>query len=265
MNISGKSLLLTGATGGIGKAMAHRLAGEGARLILVSRNQYRLDNLLARLPGEGHTAVAADISSRDGRETVVAACQGQLDGLINNAGINSFGMLDSLSDDQLGQMFEINTMAPILLTRDLLPILSESGGTIVNVGSGFGSIGFPGYCAYSASKFALRGFTEALRRELADREVSVLYFAPRATDTEMNPPEVVELNKELGNTTDSPKRVADELLALLKKGKGSRAVGLPERFFARLNSLFPSLVDGALAKQLPIIRRQALMGSQNRT
>lgn len=262
MNINAKSLLLTGATGGIGTAMAHCLAGGGARLTLVSRNQYSLDNLLARLPGEGHIAVAADISRREGREAVVTSCQGQLDGLINNAGINSFGMLESLDDGQLDQIFEINALAPILLTRDLLPMLSESGGTIVNVGSGFGSIGFPGYCAYSASKFALRGFTEALRRELADTNVSVLYFAPRATDTAMNPPEVVALNKELGNTTDSPKRVADELLTLLKKGKGSRAIGLPERFFARLNAVFPSVVDGALAKQLPIIRRRALAGTE---
>ncbi|MBT5008142.1 MAG: SDR family oxidoreductase [Halieaceae bacterium] len=265
MNISGKSLLLTGATGGIGTAMAHRLAGEGARLILVSRNQHRLDNLLARLPGEGHTVVSADIGTAEGRQTIVSACQGQLDGLINNAGINSFGMLETLDERQLQQMFEINAMAPILLTRDLLYTLSKSAGFVVNVGSGFGSIGFPGYCAYSASKFALRGFTEALRRELADTAVSVLYFAPRATDTAMNPPEVVELNKELGNTTDSPKLVADELFALVKKGKGNRAIGLPERFFARLNALFPSLVDGALAKQLPTIRRRALAGTEQRT
>ena len=78
----------------------------------------------------------------------------------------------------------------------------------------------------------------------------------------MNPPEVVALNRELGNITDSPERVAGELLTLLKRGKGSLAVGLPERFFARLNALFPSLVDGALAKQLPTIRRRALVGNE---
>jgi short-subunit dehydrogenase len=262
MNVSGKSLVITGATGGIGAAMADRLAAAGARLLLVSRNRERLDALLVGLPGQGHTAVAADIGTREGRDAVVGACDGQLDGLVNNAGINRFGLLENLSDEQLQQMFNINTLAPMQLTRDLLPLLAESAGFVVNVGSGYGSIGFPGYCAYSASKFALRGFTEALRRELADTRVSILYFAPRATDTAMNPPEVVELNRELGNTTDSPERVAEELLALLKRGKGSRAVGLPERFFARLNALFPSLVDGALAKQLPTIRRRALVGTE---
>ena len=265
MNVGGKSLLLTGATGGIGAAIAARLAGEGARLILVSRNAYQLDDLRSTLAGAGHTTVAADISTRQGRETVVAACGGQLDGLINNAGINRFGMLENLADDQLQQMFDINTLAPIMLTRDLLPLLCDSAGFVVNVGSGYGSIGFPGYCAYSASKFALRGFTEALRRELADTPVRVLYFAPRATDTAMNPPEVVELNRELGNATDSPQRVAAELMTLLERGRGSRAVGIPERFFARLNALFPSLVDGALAKQLPAIRRRALVGTGQST
>ena len=262
MNLSGKSLLLTGATGGIGAAMADRLAGSGARLMLVSRNRKRLDALLGELPGRGHTAVAADIVTREGRDAVVRACRGQLDGLINNAGINHFGMLENLSDEQLQQIFSVNTLAPIQLTRDLLPQLSANAGFVVNVGSGYGSIGFPGYCAYSASKFALRGFTEALRRELSDTPVRVLYLAPRATDTSMNPPEVVALNRELGNITDSPERVAGELLTLLKRGKGSRAVGVPARFFARLNALFPSLVDGALAKQLPTIRRRALVGNE---
>ncbi len=262
MNIEGKSLLLTGATGGIGAAMAKRLAGAGARLLLVSRNPERLELLLESLPGKGHVVVAADISTHEGRKAVVDACQGRLDGVINNAGRNSFGMLDDLSDTDLEQLFNVNTLAPILLTRDLLPWLTASDGFIVNVGSGYGSIGFPGYCAYSASKFALRGFTEALRRELADTSVRVLYFAPRATDTPMNPPQVVALNRELGNTTDSPERVADELISLLKRGRGSRAVGFPERFFARLNSMFPSLVDTALAKQLPTIRRRALVRSE---
>ena len=265
MNIEGRRVLLTGATGGIGAAMAARLAGAGARLILVSRNRQRLDDAVAILPGEGHAALAVDITTAMGREEVVGTCQGQLDGLVNNAGVNSFGLIEQLSDAQLQQMFAINTLAPMQLTRDLLPLLSRSAGFVVNVGSGYGSIGFPGYCAYSASKFALRGFTESLRRELADTPVQVLYLAPRATDTAMNPPEVVALNRELGNTTDSPDRVADELMALLKRGRGSRAVGFPERFFARLNAVFPSLVDGALAKQLPAIRRRALVGGGQST
>ena len=229
--------------------------------MLVSRSAEKLKSLAAALPGDGHTVVAADIGSPEGRAQVVGACGDTLDGLINNAGVNCFGLLESLSDQQLQQMMDINTVAPIALTRDLLPLISKSDGLIVNVGSGFGSIGFPGYCAYSASKFALRGFTEALRRELADTSIRILYLAPRATRTAMNPPEVIAMNEELGNRVDTPEFVADELVALLSHGKGSRLIGRPERFFARLNALFPSLVDSALAKQIPTIKRKALEGT----
>ena len=116
---------------------------------------------------------------------------------------------------------------------------------------------FPGQCGYSASKFALRGFSQALRRELSDRNIRVAYLAPRATDTDMNVDAVVAMNKELGNRTDSPDIVARALIDLLNGSSGARFIGWPERFFIKLNSLFPSLVDSALGKQLPVIRRHA--------
>jgi short-subunit dehydrogenase len=259
MDIHGKTCLLTGATGGIGAAAARALAGAGAHLILVSRSADKLERLAAGLPGEGHRTVAADLASREGREAVLNACPDGIDVLINNAGLNHFGLLADQAEEQLRQMMEVNALAPMLLTQALLPQLRHDG-VIVNVGSGFGSIGFAGYCGYSASKFALRGFTEALRRELADSGVKVLYLAPRATATDMNPAEVVAMNEELGNATDSPERVAAELLTQLRKCQRSRYIGWPERFFVRLNGLFPSVVDHALARQLPVIRRRALAG-----
>jgi short-subunit dehydrogenase len=261
MDVKGKRIVLTGAAGGIGAACATRLAAGGARLLLVSRNARRLEGLSAGLPGEGHLAVAADLTSEAGRLAVVDACGGDIDVLINNAGINHFGLLETQSEAQLREMFEINALAPILLTRMLLPDLRQRPSAVVNVGSGFGSIGFAGYCGYSASKFALRGFTEALRREVADTRVEVLYLAPRATATDMNPQSVVALNLELGNAMDPPERVASELMTLLRKTGSARYIGWPERFFVKLNAIFPSLVDRALASQLPVIRKQALAAS----
>jgi len=258
MNLKEKRIVLTGAAGGIGTAFAHALAQEGAQLILVSRNQSKLEALQSELPGDGHTSVVADLGASEGRQSVVEACNEQVDILINNAGVNHFGLLQSQSEQQLREMFEVNTLVPILLTQALLPVLKRSNSIIVNVGSGFGSIGFAGYCGYSASKFALRGFTEALRRELASSPVKVLYLAPRATATTMNSRAVVEMNEELGNAVDSPQLVALELLKLLGKRSGSRYMGWPERFFVKLNGLFPSVVDKALAKQLPVIYRQAM-------
>jgi short-subunit dehydrogenase len=259
MDIRDKRVLLTGAAGGIGAAFATAMAAAGARLLLVSRSREKLDALLAALPGSGHTALAADITAAAGRQAAAQACGGELDILVNNAGVNHFGLLDTQTEEQLREMFEVNALAPVLLTRELLPLLKGKPSLIVNVGSGFGSIGFPGYCGYSASKFALRGFSEALRRELADSPVRVLYLAPRATQTGMNPARVVALNRQLGNAMDSPQRVAGELMQLLRESGNARYIGWPERFFVKLNSLFPSLVDRALAKQLPVIRRQALV------
>lgn len=257
MNVEGKTCLLTGATGGIGEAMAKALAAAGASLILVSRSEDKLQQLQARLPGSDHRIVAADLSSAQGRDAVVSACVEGIDIVINNAGLSHFGLLADQEEAQLRQVMEVNAVAPILLIRALLPLLLQRDSIIVNVGSGYGSIGFAGYCAYSASKFALRGFSEALRRELADTRIRVLYLAPRATATEMNSAEVVAMNTELGNATDSPERVAGELLTQLRKCQPQRFIGWPERFFVRLNSLFPSLVDRALAKKLPVIRRRA--------
>jgi len=262
VNLQGKSVVLTGATGGIGEALANSLGGAGASLILVSRRLDRVGGLPGRLPGTGHRAVEADITTASGRQALVSVVGDRLDGLVNSAGVNYFGMLQDQSEEQLRHMLEVNTLAPMLLTRALLPALCATESFIVNVGSGFGSIGFAGYCGYSASKFALRGFSEALRRELADSSVNVQYLAPRATATEMNPGHVVAMNEELGNAMDSPERVAAEMIALLKKRSGTRYIGWPERFFVKLNGLLPALVDGALAKQLPVIRRQALAGKQ---
>lgn len=258
MDIRNKTLLLSGASGGIGEAFAIALAEAGGKLVLVGRNEERLAALLRRLPGKGHLIVPADLTRSEGVEQVAQACSGGIDVLINNAGINHFGLLASQSEAQLREMLEVNTLAPILLVQRLLPLLADRESIIVNVGSGFGSIGFAGYCGYSASKFALRGFSEALRRELADSAIQVCYFAPRATRTPMNSAAAVAMNTELGTAMDEPDHVAKALVLLLRKPRQYRYLGWPERFFVKLNSVFPAMVDKALKGQLPVIRRQAL-------
>jgi short-subunit dehydrogenase len=121
----------------------------------------------------------------------------------------------------------------------------------------FGAIAYPGHTVYSATKFALRGFSEALRRELTGTSVRVHYLAPRATRTRFNSSEVESLNERFGIAMDPPERVAAALLDLLERDRIEAVLGWPERFFARLNALLPRLVDRALAKQIPIIRQHA--------
>lgn len=259
MNISECRAVITGASGGIGQALVAALLAEGAHLLLVGRQPEALQ-ALAQAHAGNVTVVAADIRQRSGREAVLTAAQhfGGINTLINAAGVNHFGLLEQHDESAIAELIELNVTATLQLTHRLLPLLRQpKRALLVNLGSTFGSIGYPGFSAYCASKFALRGFSEALRRELADTQVKVLYFAPRATRTRMNAASVVAMNDELNVAMDDPHSVAQQLLTAIRREDDERYLGWPERFFVRLNSLLPRLVDQALRKQLPIIQRFA--------
>ena len=137
----------------------------------------------------------------------------------------------------------------------MLPALKQRPeAAIVNVGSTFGSIGYPGFAAYCASKFGVRGYSEALRRELADTKVSVFYVAPRATKTSMNEQAVTEMNKALGVAMDEPEWVADQLVQAIENGRLKLFLGWPEKLFVIINGVFSNIVDKALIKQLPTVQ-----------
>jgi short-subunit dehydrogenase len=242
--------VLTGASGGIGRAMAAALAPHCDSLVLVGRDAARLSSL-----PKNATIVSADLTTADGRDTVAFASP-NVNLLVNNAGVSEFTSFAGQSDAAIERILATNALAPMQLTRRLLPsLLAQPAACIVNVGSIMGYLGYPGCAAYSASKFALRGFSEALRRELADTRVKVMVLAPRTTRTAMNSRALDALNAELGNACDGPERVAKTLLHLLEHPVKERLIGMPEALFARINQLAPSLVDRALRRQLPQIRR----------
>lgn len=251
--------VLTGASGGIGGAIAARLAPECEWLLLVGRDAAKLAGL-KRIGSKCHIE-AVDLTTATGRDAVAhaaARAPGGIDLLVNNAGTGEFAWLTDQGDEALERIVLLNALAPMQLTRRLLPaLLAQRAARIVNVGSIFGHLGYPGYAAYSASKFALRGFSEALRRELADSPVRVTWFAPRATRTPMNRDAVDALNAELGVAMDQPVAVAEAFLEHLRRPARERLLGMPERLFARLNQVLPGLVDRALRRQLPVIRRHA--------
>jgi short-subunit dehydrogenase len=261
MKPSEARILLTGAAGGIGSATARELGRAGAMLLLTDMHAPALQALEAELRAEGVEveAIAANIASSEDRGNLVSrAASLRINTLINIAGVNPFGWLANQSEAEIELVFRINTVAPVLLCRAMLPVLAGNGPAhIVNVGSAFGSIGFPGFSAYSASKFALRGFSEALRRELADTKIKIHYVAPRATRTQLVTDRVRAMNEELGVAMDPPLTVARAISAVLDTERRELAIGYPERLFAKLNGLLPALVDRALAKQLATIRRHA--------
>ncbi|MCO4786214.1 SDR family oxidoreductase [Marinomonas atlantica] len=257
MEWSNQSCLLTGASGGIGQAIAKALAQKGVSLVLVGRNSARLHALKEQLPGE-HQVCCADLSNAQERESLVSKLtkQGGVSMLVNNAGISHLSTLEDTSTEILESVLQTNLMVPMLLTQALLPQLQQRRTThIINIGSTFGSIGFAGQTAYCASKFGLRGFTESLLRELADTNIKVSYLAPRATDTQINSDASFAMNKALGNQVDTPEMVAKQFMLMLEQHKTRAFIGFPERLFVKLNGAFPSLVDKALIKKLPIIKR----------
>jgi short-subunit dehydrogenase len=256
------SILLTGAAGGIGSVIAEYFASSGARLLLTDLNNAAVTGLAERLHGKHHVevkAIAADLTSETGRRQIAAAAQDlQVNVLVNSAGYNRFGLLADISNTDVERIFSINVVSPILLCKALLPWLTTlKSAHIVNIGSTFGSLGYAGFAGYSASKFALRGFSEALRRELADTPVKVHYLAPRAVRTAFNEDAVNNMNAALGVAMDAPEVIPGAIAKMLQHGQSEHYIGRPERFFVKLNALFPTVVDKGLSGQLAAIQHHA--------
>ncbi len=261
------NILLTGATGGMGKAFSQLLFDEGANLVLIGRNSQKLQQRQAELLASNINArnkveiFAIDLIEAEQRTQLIAylaTLSFEINLLINNAGINQFALFEQMTESEINRIINTNTIAPMQLTQTLLPaLLKQPSAQIINIGSTFGSIGFPGYSAYCASKFALRGFSQALSRELANTNITVKYLSPRATKTSLISEKIAQLNKALNTATDSPELVAKELLLLIEQNKSERYIGWPEKLFVRLNALFPAVVSKSIVKQLPIIQKFA--------
>ena len=263
MRIKNLTAVLTGATGGIGRAIAAELLDHGAALLMVARDKEALSELALSFADHKDrvATIRADITDPTQREQVCDQAlhwRGGVNALINTAGICDFSIFQEQSAARIDAAFAVNVQAPIHLCHVLIPHLQRApAACIVNVGSVYGAIGYPGYAVYSATKFALRGFTEALRRELDRTSVRVHYLAPRATQTSMNSPAAQRLNAELRVTVDPPNLVARELRSMIERGRPQAVVGTPESFFARVNAVAPGIVDSAIRKQWPVIRRHA--------
>ena len=262
MNISGKRILVTGATGGIGELLSTQLHNEGAQLVLSCYQRDALEKLNAKIGG-ANTLACADIASFEGRREITEICQkvGGIDAVINLAGILNFDMFEKQAPQLIEKMLTINLTAPVLLCHELIPMLKKrSEATILNVGSIFASIGHPGFVAYCTSKAGLKCFTEALSRELADTSIKVLYIAPRATKTNLNAESVNEMNAALGNKADTAEFVANEIVQSLREDKAVRYLGWPEKLFVVVNAVLPGLVRNSLVGKLNVIKRYTTVG-----
>lgn len=258
MNINGKVILVTGAGSGIGRALAQALSKDGAKLVLADVNAEGLDqtkNLLAH--PDACTTVTGDITKAETRAAIRQASEEAFSGLdmiVNNAGVVAVGPLAEAEDKALDLMVRVNVLAPMQLIRDLLPVLERSSSpTIVNIGSMFGDIAFPLFAGYSATKFAVRGLSDALRRELAPKGVRVLYIAPRAAKTGATNA-FEHLIEPMQMKLDEPETVAANIVGAIKSGARSSYPRGPERFFVFVQRVMPKLVDNSIIKQLQSLK-----------
>ena len=253
MRLEGAVAVVTGAGSGLGRALAIVLAGRGARLLLAGRREAALEETRAALPaGAPCRIVVADVAAREGRAALCAAAEGEgrLDLLVNNAGLLEAGPLAALSDERLESVIATNLVAPIALARDLLPLLRRgSEPRIVNIGSVLGDIGHPLFVAYCASKFGLRGASDALRRELAGEGIGVTYAAPRALRTEASD-RITEQTAGFDMAADAPEAIAAQIVEAAARGRASVYAAGPERLFVLAQRLAPRLVDRALGRAM---------------
>jgi short-subunit dehydrogenase len=178
MQLSGKSALLTGATGGLGRAIAAELAQRGTTLILSARSAEALEQLAAELPGEGHTTIPADLAQA-GAATKLATDAGDFDILVANAGVRGAGALTDYSDEEIEQAIRVNLDSPVRMARAVMERMGERGsGHMVFIASLAGKAASPRSALYNATKFGLRGFALGLRADLAPQGVGVSLVSP---------------------------------------------------------------------------------------
>ena len=218
---------MTGASGGIGRAIALELARAGVDLVLVARRGDKLAAVVAEIKrlGRRAEAVVGDVTDRAVRRQALEVAReklGGLDILVNNAGVSAHGRFADADPDRLRPIMEMNFFAPVELIREALPLLKAGREPIVvNIGSVLGQRGCPHKSEYCASKFALRGFSEALRAEFAPLGIDVLVVTAGPTDTEFFE-HLLEEHGELPwgeGKPVSPERVARATVRAMERGR----------------------------------------------
>jgi len=258
-------ILVTGASSGIGAAVAKLFANQDYRVSLAARRLDRLKALAGEIDstGEHSLVVQADLTRYEDIQKLVAKTMdqfGQVDVLVNNAGFGRIKWLEELDPvEDIQAQIQINLITTILVAREVLPhMIQRRSGHIINMGSIGGLVASPTYTIYSASKFGVRGFTEALRREVGVYDVRVSGVYPGAVNTEFK--QYAGIKRKTGRTTpDSlllePEEVARAVLRVVRHPRRDLIIPWQMRLTVWMNILFPGLVDRIIENRFTRLER----------
>lgn len=245
-------IIITGASSGIGLATARKAAEAGARVVLASRNGEALAEIERDIRAKGGTAihVVTDVSKREELEHLASeaiTAFGGFDTWVNNAGLGIFGRLDTVSEEDHRQLFEINFWGLVNGTLIAAAHLKGKGGAIINLGSVASDIGFPVQGMYCASKHAIKGFTDAFRAELeeAGTPVSVTLIKPTAINTPFpeHAKNYMDREAKLPPPVYSPEDVAEAIVHAAAHGGRDYYIGGAGKMFSEMNKHMPRAVD----------------------
>jgi short-subunit dehydrogenase len=257
-SIQGSRIVITGASQGIGKALAQEAVQRGAKVLATARSAELLSDLAASLAGAPGTleAIQADVTSADDREQMVRAARERLGGvdiLINNAGIGATGHFVDVSPDRLRQIMEVNFFGLTETTRAFLPLLRAGRNpAIVNISSIAGKRGIPARSEYSASKFAVQGFSEALRGELAKDGIDVIIVSPGLTQTNFSQNMIerkalMPVDHMRGMTAED---VAQATLRAIEHGRRETVLTFQGKLMVFVSRFLPRLADRIAARRV---------------
>jgi len=250
-------MVITGASSGIGLTTARMAARRGARIVAVARNDDALRQLVAELDGQGHQAthVAADVASEDDMRHVAHTAVerfGRIDTWINNAGVSIFGRIEDVTMEDQRRLFDTNFWGVVNGSLAALPYLRGRGGALINLGSEVSEVAIPLQGIYSASKHAVKGYTDALRIELEAEKapVSVTLIRPAAIDTMfvLHAKNYMDVRPKLPPPIYAPEVVADAILFAAEHPRRDIYVGAPSRLMKTGAHHTPRLVDRYLAR-----------------
>lgn len=255
--LSDQVIVITGATSGIGLSTARRAAEQGARLVLIARNEGALKPLVEELTNNGHEAiyVVADVGDANDMKKVVKAATdhfGHVDTWVNNAGVTIFGRLTEVSEEDSRRLFDTNFWGVVHGSLEAAKLMRGRGGAIINLGSEVSDTAIPLQGMYSASKHAIKGFTDALRMELDEENagISVTLVKPGSIDTMYvdHAKNYLEVEPTLPPPVYSPEMVADAILYAAENPMRDIYVGAAAKLLSTSAYYMPRVVDKVMER-----------------